>query len=49
MILCGDKTIGGGEREGAGAGCPPGRTSGGRRKYRSGTNNHSYVTISNRD
>ena len=48
MIMCGEKKIYKGEREGSGAGIPPGRTLGGGRKYHSGTKKHSYVTISNR-
>ena len=46
MILCGDKTVGNGEIEGAGLGSPLGRTSGGGRKWRSGNKKYSYVTIS---
>ena len=47
MNLCGDKTVSEGEREGTGDGSPPGRTSVGGRKWRSGTKKHSYATISN--
>ena len=46
MILCGDKMVGKGEREGVGAGEPPGKTPGGGRKLRSGNKKHSYVKIS---
>ena len=46
MILYGDKTIVNEDRERAGAGSPPRRTSDGERKCRSGTKKHSYVTIS---
>ena len=48
MILCGDMKIVKGEREGALTGSPPGRTSGGGRKRRSGNKKNSYVTISDR-
>ena len=48
MILCGDKTVDKGDREGAGTGSPPGRTSVGGRKLWSRTKKHSYVTVSDR-
>ena len=48
MFLCGDKTFGKVEREGAGAGSPPRRTWGGRQKWRRGKKKYSYIKISDR-
>ena len=48
MFLCGDKTFGKVEREGAGAGSPPRRTWGGRQKWRRGEKKYSYIKISDR-
>ena len=48
MILCEDKMVVKGEREGSVAGIPPRRKSGGGRKWRRGNKNHSYIKMSDR-
>ena len=48
MILCGEKKVGKGDREGEVVGSSPGRTLGDRQKQLSITKKHSYVTINDR-